>query len=307
MPTGACGIDCDVCKLNLLGSCSTCGPGKSQEAQRKLAAQERILGGPCPILSCAFRRGVDYCSKDCDQFPCDEFKAGPYPFSQGFLEMQERRRREGPKAKPPRGNQVKVPTQYWEDLEKEDLAILCDKAGTRSDQSDQIILPFLGVDLLIDRRDRSLCHLKRGQRGRVEDPLLATLCLVYLLNAGPEPLSHDMVGAHDLRDAQFFKGPHDLKVRPLLERFGNDLEGFKKAAERLGGESVEFADVSCRVSAFPKVPIYYLFWKGEEEFPPRLSVLFDRSIEHHLSADAIWGLTNLVSDILLMGDQWLSS
>jgi hypothetical protein len=250
---------------------------------------------------------VDYCPRDCHQFPCDEFKAGPYPFSQGFLNMQERRRREGSKARTPCGNQVKVPTQYWEDLEKKDVAVLCDHAGTRRDQSDQIILPFLGVDLLVDRRDRSLCHLKHGQREKLEDPLLTTLCLVYLLNTGPEPLSHDIVSAHDLRDAQFFKGPHDLKIRPLLACYGNDLDGFQRAAARLGGERVDFADVSYRVMAFPKVPIYYLFWKEEEEFPPRLSILFDRSIEYHLSADAIWGLTNLVSDILVMGDEWLPS
>ena len=38
MPTGACGINCDVCKLNLLGTCSSCGPGKSLQAEKKLAA-----------------------------------------------------------------------------------------------------------------------------------------------------------------------------------------------------------------------------------------------------------------------------
>ena len=32
---------------------------------------------------------------------------------------------------------------------------------------------------------------------------------------------------------------------------------------------------------------------------PHLSILFDRSIESHLSADAIWGLVNLVSKELL--------
>ena len=61
MSTGACGINCDVCRLNVLGVCSTCGPGRSPEAQRKIAAQVRILGGPCPILECASIRGIDHC------------------------------------------------------------------------------------------------------------------------------------------------------------------------------------------------------------------------------------------------------
>ena len=39
MPTGACGINCDVCGLNRLEICSTCGSGISQKAQEKLMAQ----------------------------------------------------------------------------------------------------------------------------------------------------------------------------------------------------------------------------------------------------------------------------
>ncbi len=304
MPTGACGINCDVCRLNLLTVCSTCGPGKSQEAQRKIAAQERILGSPCPILACALSRRVDYCPRDCDRFPCDHFETGPYPFSQSYLDMQERRRREGPRAKVPCGDSIKVPIQYWTDLVERDVALLCKNALATVYPPDKIMLPFLGQDLLIDSKGRSLCHLRSGRWDTLDDPFLETLCLVYLLNVGPEPLSHAIVSAQDLRDAQFFKGPHELKVLPLVQRYGNDPDGFCRSAEHLGGETVELADVAYKVSVFPKVLIYYLLWKGDEEFEPRLSILFDRSIEGFLSADAIWGLTNLVSDILLMGDQW---
>ena len=85
----------------------------------------------------------------------------------------------------------------------------------------------------------------------------------------------------------------------LLERFGGDLLGFKRAAESLGGKTKDLADLAHKISAFPKVPLFYLFWEGDEEFEPRLSVLFDRSVEKHLSADAIWGLVNLTTEDLL--------
>ena len=98
MPTGACGINCDVCKLRSENICSSCGPGKSIEAEEKLEVQMRILGGTCPILACAKLNGIDYCLGDCDSFPCDHFTAGPYPFSQGFLMMQQRRRQQKPPA-----------------------------------------------------------------------------------------------------------------------------------------------------------------------------------------------------------------
>ena len=75
----------------------------------------------------------------------------------------------------------------------------------------------------------------------------------------------------------------------------------------MGGELIDMADAAYMFQAFPRVPLYYLFWEGDEEFRPRLSVLFDRSIERHLATDIIWGVVNLVSDILLMGDRWYSS
>lgn len=303
MPTGACGINCDFCRLNLLGICSTCGPGKSQEAQKKIAAQLRILSATCPILACASDNRVDYCPKDCDRFPCDAFRAGPYPFNQTYLNMQERRRRDFPPAKTPSGDIVKVPTKYWEDLKRRDIASLCENTLARNYPPRGLLLPFLREHVLVDTQKHCIRGLSDGHWERINHPLVELLCLVYLLNVGPEPLSQEMVGVQELKSTHFFQGPHELEVRPLLERYGNDLDGFKRAAERLGSEVLDLADAAYKVSAFPKVPIYYLFWKGDQEFKSRLSILFDRSIEHHLAADAIWGLVNLVSDALLKGDQ----
>ena len=60
MPTGACGINCDVCKLKVVDICSSCGPGDGDAAARKIQAQVRLLGAPCPILACAQMRSVPY-------------------------------------------------------------------------------------------------------------------------------------------------------------------------------------------------------------------------------------------------------
>lgn len=91
--TGACGINCLACRLSLEGKCSPCGSGGSDQARKKLEAQERLIGAPCPILACATARRIDYCLRDCLEFPCPHFEDGPYPFSDGFLNMQTRRRK----------------------------------------------------------------------------------------------------------------------------------------------------------------------------------------------------------------------
>jgi hypothetical protein len=297
MPTGACGINCDVCRLNVLGVCSSCGAGTSTEAQQKMAVQIRVLGAPCPILECAASRGIDYCLRDCEEFACELFSA--YPFSEGFLRMQERRRSEAGEKLDPTKEKISVPPHYWEQLEKKDMATLCENALAQAFSPEDIVLPVLGREILVDRSNRALRRKNQGEWEAVTHSLLELLVLVYLLNAGPQLLTRQLVSPQELKTAHFFQGPHELHVTGVLERFGRDVKGFRRAAESLGGEAQSLADAAFKIPAFPKVPLYYLLWEGDDEFEPRLSVLFDRSIESHLSADAIWGLVALVSEALV--------
>jgi len=61
------------------------------------------------------------------------------------------------------------------------------------------------------------------------------------------------------------------------------------------------ADAAGRLLPFPRIPLYFLMWFSDEEFPSRLRVLFDRSIERFLPADAIWALVNRVARALVDG------
>ena len=109
--TGACGINCLVCGLMRAGKCSPCAAGTERQAQAKLTAQLKLLGSVCPILQCAVAKKVDYCSASCEVYPCRNFLSGPYPLSQGYLDMQVRRRGQNkpaaPQAPPPRGGDGK--------------------------------------------------------------------------------------------------------------------------------------------------------------------------------------------------------
>ena len=263
-----------------------------------MAAQVRVLGAPCPILECASNRGKDYCLRDCEAFPCERFDA--YPFSEGFLKMQERRRNQAVQKLDPTKEKILVPPRYWEDLEKKDMAALCRNALAGAFSSEDLVLLVLGREVLVDRKNHSLRCKNRGEWEPITFPLLELIVLVYLLSAGPNVLSRELVSAKELKTAHFFQGPHELNIGGVLERFGRNPKGLEKAAAFLGGESLNLAaDVSCRIPALPKVTLYYLLWQGDDEFEARLSVLFDRSIESHLSADAIWGLVALVSEALL--------
>ena len=139
MPTGACGINCDVCKLRLMGICSSCGSGISAEAGRKLDAQRRIFGSTCTILECASMNRIEYCLRDCASFPCENFAAGPYPFSQGFIDMQGRRRYDLPPALDWNNRPVHVPDDHWAAVAKRDIQELCNFTLAGPDDKDRLV------------------------------------------------------------------------------------------------------------------------------------------------------------------------
>ena len=303
MPTSACGINCGVCRLHVKCLCSTCGPGTSPEAAQKIRIQEQLLGRPCPILACAQMNQIAHCLRDCDAFPCENFSRGPYPFSQGFIEMQERRRQGLQKSGVSSTPGIQPPSEFWEDLQHKNLYELCDIALARQEDPETLTLDFLHTEIRVHPLQRR-CFLKQdGQWQIVDHSLLELLILGYLLQVKPGCLFNETIAVQDLKDAQFFQGPHELKTHLLLERFGHDFERFGRVAEKLGGIRLTMADISYKLRPFPKIPLFFLLWKGDEEFAPRVSVLFDRSIELHLSADAIWGLVNLVCELLWRSDE----
>jgi len=90
--------------------------------------------------------------------------------------------------------------------------------------------------------------------------------LVYLLNAGPQLLSRELVSAQELKTAHFFQGPHELNVRGVLERFGRDLKGFRKAAESWRG-SAELGEAAFKIPRSPRFSVLSPVGR-DDEFEP---------------------------------------
>ncbi len=299
MPTGACGVNCDVCQLNLRGICSTCGSGKSAEGAKKEAAQVRILGSPCPILACARMNRIDFCIRDCDQFPCDNFETGPYPFSKGYLQMQQRRRKEKRPTQAPSGGSFPVPENFWADLAAISMETLRETAGANPDPPDGLTVSFLNEVIRVNLKNPGIEKKRSGTWQRVDEPLLELMVVVYLRNANYSNIRNELISEKDLKNAHFFQGPHALRTNQLLRRFAHDPDRFTQAGGKLGGRPLQTGDAAFSLPVFPKIPVSYILWEGDDEFPANLSILFDRSIEQHLPADAIWGVVTLVSDALL--------
>ena len=197
--------------------------------------------------------------------------------------------------------QTTVPPWHWEDVKKKDVETLCNASLGKPYPDKGLVLRVLGQEMLVNLETCSLRWLNDPSRNFIDCPLLELMTLVYLLHVSLEPIHNDLISVSELKDARFFQGPHALKTGSLIRKYGFDLAGFKASAERLAGESLGMADASFRFKPFPKIPMTFLLWEGDEEFGPNLTVLFDRSIEHHLNADGIWGIVTIISDLLSTG------
>jgi hypothetical protein len=115
------------------------------------------------------------------------------------------------------------------------------------------------------------------------------MVLVYLIDASEIQVSHTWVSEKDLKGGStFFRGPHRLQVDDLERIYGRDPEGFLQAGRKLGGSEILYGDKGFSLDVFPKVPLAYVLWQGDDEFPPRISILFDATVEAHLPLDIIW-------------------
>jgi hypothetical protein len=76
-------------------------------------------------------------------------------------------------------------------------------------------------------------------------------------------------------------------TEPLQRTFGKSAGSFSESGTKSGGEPVEIGDASFILHAFPRVPLQYVLWEGDEEFPPSVQLLFDASVDHYLALEDI--------------------
>jgi Domain of unknown function (DUF3786) len=114
------------------------------------------------------------------------------------------------------------------------------------------------------------------------------LLLHYLIRADGSPLTGKWVAYKDIPGGMLYAGVFGRRVtEPLQRKFGKSAKLFKETGIKSGGELVEVGDASFILYAFPYVPLQYVLWEGDEEFPPSVQLLFDASVDHYLTLEDI--------------------
>ncbi len=126
------------------------------------------------------------------------------------------------------------------------------------------------------------------------------LVLHYLIKADGSPCTGKWVGYKDIPGGLLYAGVFARRVtEPLVRKFGRSGESFKEIGTKLGGKSVGVGDASFVLQVLPLIPIQYVLWEGDEEFPPTVQLLFDASVDHYLPLEDIVVLGQVATGRLL--------
>jgi len=124
------------------------------------------------------------------------------------------------------------------------------------------------------------------------------LILHYLNNAKKEDLTGELIAYQEIPSARFYLSSFNARSRdPFIAAFGENPDKLPVVAQELfAAQMASMGDVSVTIQAFPKVPITLIIWRGDEEFPPNGTILFDSSIKDNLLSAA--DISELVSMIV---------
>jgi hypothetical protein len=177
-------------------------------------------------------------------------------------------------------------------LAEHDLAGIVERSGARALGRDRIGLRCLGREYVVTYPDGEVLE-EDGQPAPEHD---AILLLLYLTESTGRAMDGGWIAFEQLSGGAGYSASFRGRVvLSLVRAFGSNPKALLAAAVGLDGERLDLGDASVRLPALPRVPLAYVIWGGDEEFPPSASVVFDGSVEGYLDAEAVTVLAELAT------------
>jgi hypothetical protein len=262
-------------------------------------AQHKLFGMGCSILECAVGRKLDFCSRDCLDFPCSLYTRGPYPYGDGFLQMQERRRKQSDQDKSTDPKWPREADEFWAMLLERNPAEVCRDAEVSPLDRGGYNVKCLNENWIVELDTRAI-KKAYGHPAGDWDRLMPFFILAYLVKADQSRPSGRMVSPREiLPGLNYFQGMHRLDTKPIEDFFGQDADLFARTGQTLAGDATSQGDASVRLWLFPKVPVEIIFWAADEDFPARATVLLDDQARFLYPVNVIYKAINLLTKRLI--------
>ena len=125
-------------------------------------------------------------------------------------------------------------------------------------------------------------------------PIEQVLWLHYLISERGRIPTGKLIAYRDIRGAAFYESKFIARaVRPIVKCFGANLQLLHDIGAALGGQAVNAGDAAITISPLPNLPITYILWGGDDEFPPEGNILFDETAASWLDAEDLVVLASL--------------
>ena len=108
--------------------------------------------------------------------------------------------------------------------------------------------------------------------------------------------SGEWVSFKEIEAGQFYYPAfYEGAIKPIVKKYGTNLQGLASAADRFGGKIINMGDVGIEITAFQDILIRLVLWKGDEEFAPEATMLFDKNITNIFSTEDIAVLARAIA------------
>lgn len=136
----------------------------------------------------------------------------------------------------------------------------------------------------------------------LEDIEQAIMLINYLAHSSEEQeINNNYVTLKELPGggAIFYPAFYRHSILPIGKIYGNDLEGFLKNGQSIGGQLGTEGDGSFILQVFPKVWLKFILWLGDDELTPAANILFNQSIVDVMHIECVIGLGDHLSKKLI--------
>ncbi len=141
-----------------------------------------------------------------------------------------------------------------------------------------IHLTYLKTPYRIDRATGWIENLNNPEEKLEFSTIMALYHILYYPKANPKT-SGNWVAFRDVRRMGGFEQAFQQQfLAPVVAQLGGKVAELKALAQKIGFPLLPHGDVSFLAELFPGLCLKVIFWDGDEEFPPQLSILFDENI-----------------------------
>lgn len=167
-----------------------------------------------------------------------------------------------------------------------DIAQQCRRCGARYlEPGKTISLDYLNRTYLIKSPEAAVNLKDTDEPVTLVDKILL---LHYFTQAKGTPLSGELISFKEIAEAAgYFPTFYQRAIKPLVTYFGDEPDKLLEMAKSLGGCKADHGDVSATIPALPMVPLTLVLWKGDAEFSPEGTIMFDRTVTDYLPTEDI--------------------